>query len=207
MERLRKLWIIFLVGIIIWLFLMIQASSAAEEILVQFPNLSAGDCWILEDGEKKEEKLEFLRQEGKKLIFSFNSGKRILYKTLHFGDIKIIDAKTGEVLVSFKENPPLLKFPLFVGKKWDFAFHTMLNDGARRIFYFSYEAKSFKKVVVKAGEFDAFEVVCQLRLSGTKNGILVYKEDTLRYWYAPKVKYFVKTDGLDSTELVEYKVK
>lgn len=207
MERARRLLIIFLVGIIIWLFLMIQAASAAEIISAQLPNFSVGDCWVIKDEDGEKIKLEFLRQEGENSLFLINDGSQIIYKSPDFGNKKIIDVKTGRVLVFFKESVPLLKFPLFVGKKWDFAYEVTLNDGMRGMFSLSYQVDSFKKVVVQAGEFDTFEVVCQIRLNGIKNGIFVYKEDIFRYWYAPKVKYFIKTDDINSIELVEYKVK
>ena len=101
----------------------------------------------------------------------------------------------------------MLKFPLFLGKKWDFAFEGKIGDGMHAMFFFSHKVDSFKKVAVQAGVFDAFEITCRLIISGTKKGILVYKEDMFHYWYAPKVKYFVKTDDIDPIELVEYKVK
>lgn len=200
MKKAEILLIVFLVSLIL------MAAANAKELSAEFPDFSAGDFWVLRDEDGRKIKLEFLRPEGENLLFAVN-GRDLLYKTRYFGNKKRIDAKTGNTMEFIKDPLPLVKFPLFLGKKWDVSFRESGKNGISIIFIMNYRVDSFKKLSVEAGEFDVFEIVCHVTISGYNDSTLTYIEDIFRYWYSPRVKYFVKVKDVKPLELIEYKVK
>lgn len=207
MERARRLWIIFLVGIILWLFLLIGASCTGEKILVRLPNFSAGDCWIYKEGKENNIfKLEFLRQEGDRLLFLQDGGNVIIYKNLQLGIVKVVDARTGNLILFNEHAMQAVQFPLAAGKKWSFCYCIKTNAGSVLV-TFNHEVIEYKKIKMQAGEFDVFEILCQKMVGGYKNGKVINIKTEFIYWFAPKAKNIIRVIDLEPCELVEYKVK
>ncbi len=207
MERARRLLIIFLVGIILWLFLMIGASCTAEKISARLPNFSAGDCWLYKEGKESIIfRLEFLRQERDWLLFLQDDGDFIIYKNLQLGIVKVVDAKTGNPIFFYEHPMQVVQFPLAAGKKWSFCYCIETNAGSVLI-TFNHEVIGYKKIKMQVGEFDIFEILCRKMVSGYKNGKVLNIKTEFIYWFAPKAKNIIRIIDLEPSELMEYKVR
>jgi hypothetical protein len=101
-------------------------------------------------------------------------------------------------------SPPLgFDYPLTVGKTWTTSYRMTMHARGNTIAYeLSCKVESHEKVGVKAGEFDAFKVVCSTNIGN---------EET--YWTNPDMGVFIKTSlkrtdkspfgpGTQETELV-----
>ena len=108
-----------------------------------------------------------------------------------------------------------VSFPLWVGKWWSYETQgtrvrgQSLTERAPIRMNVECEVKSFDKIAVTAGTFEAFECKCQCTLVGGGGG--VYTEDCGAWtlWYAPAAKNIVrvKTESTESSmQLAEYKV-
>jgi hypothetical protein len=91
-------------------------------------------------------------------------------------------------------NSKLLAFPLTVGKRWqyvtDWVFKPKGSEGKSAI---DITVIAYEKVVVPAGEFDAFKLTSRESMSGTSPVGSVYAGETTRtYWYAPAARAIVK---------------
>ena len=108
------------------------------------------------------------------------------------------------------------RFPLEVGKQWNYVDDYVVNDmtlgtlegrGKRSVAVLGYE-----KVRVPAGEFDAF----RLEAKGTwvsPQAPIAPGADYVTYWYAPAVRSIVKKERqstgmpIYTTELVEFQLQ
>lgn len=111
-------------------------------------------------------------------------------------------------LIEFKPRSPTLDFPLALGKKWNGQYEGYRADtGATWKSTVSCEAKSFERVKVSAGEFDAYRIDCadaweSFPFRGVSDSSV---------WYAPKPGTVVKsvnpTQSAFDYELAAYHVK
>lgn len=94
-----------------------------------------------------------------------------------------------------ESNSRLLSFPLSVGMRWrydsDWEFKPKGSRGKHSV---SVEVVSFERVVVPAGEFEAYKLTARETLSGTSPiGSRYEGEATRTYWYAPAARAVVKS--------------
>lgn len=107
-------------------------------------------------------------------------------------------------------EPRMFSFPMFVGKRWSFAYSFGSEDVDRGRQSYSVEVLGAETVVVPAGTFRAFKLRgiggwFNLRLGAQGTG-------TFTVWYAPVVKNFVKWGYVDRgtnsmRELIEFQVR
>ena len=174
---------------------LISGIGYASDIVVERPIYSPGDYWIFTGGKGKSSKLEFLREEKDKYVFS-RDGTEVVK------DFSLMDvSKSGGF------PGPIIKFPLKIGSWWNHEFTVESPAGighGQRIA--RYEATSYEKITVPAGTFQAFKITVTIDAVITKKG---YKEvGSATYWYAPSVKQIIKAEkeGL-LWELKEFKIK
>jgi hypothetical protein len=86
----------------------------------------------------------------------------------------------------------LLSFPLEIGKQWTFADNYVLKDsGETGRSEIDVMVVSYEKVLVPAGEFDAFKLEAKGSYSGSAgNGRITQWS----YWYAPAARAIVKEE-------------
>jgi hypothetical protein len=112
-------------------------------------------------------------------------------------------------------NPNALRFPLEVGKRWQYTFDWLFKPkGSRGSSAAEVSVITFEKVTVPAGEFDAFRLESIERLSGNSPIGSRYDGETTRtYWYAPSASAIVKMVsrnpylGPSTIELVAHDLK
>ncbi|HET9702066.1 MAG TPA: hypothetical protein VFP70_14190 [Burkholderiales bacterium] len=111
-------------------------------------------------------------------------------------------------------NPGLLRFPLEVGKRWNYVSQwTFKLKGSTGTIAMAVEVQARERVSVPAGEFDAFRLFARGSLGGTSPANSVYaSETTTTYWYAPEARAIVKSVhhnpyiGKTITELVSVRL-
>lgn len=110
-------------------------------------------------------------------------------------------------------DPQWLRFPMEVGRRWSFRtdwhFKPKGSKGSSQV---DVEVAAYEKVVVPAGEFDAFRLVSRATLEGTSPiGSQYGGDSTTTYWYAPAARAIVKSHnhnpylGTTNVELVSYR--
>jgi hypothetical protein len=108
--------------------------------------------------------------------------------TFQQGRLKVVSPHNGQ-----------LSSPLWVGKSWQSRFMYTKADGSPVKEKRKWVVEAHEPVTVPAGTFDAYRVVSPGKVL------------TIRLWYAPKVKFFVKrtTSGMISIEqdLVDYTLR
>jgi len=122
------------------------------------------------------------------------------------GPARIEGTENGELLLltpelNVVESPEsrysdfrTLSFPLEVGKRWRYATEWLFKPkGSKGQSVGEVEVLAYEKVVVPAGEFDAFKLVATDRISGTSPINSQYAGEIVRtYWYAPAARAVVK---------------
>lgn len=188
-------------GLIFLLLLFVISLSVvgyASDVVVQRPVYSAGDYWIFIDGKGKSSKLEFVREEKDKYIFS-RDGTEIVR------DFNLMDVSRAGGFPG-----PVIKFPLKKGAWWNYEFAAPSATGSahgERIA--RYEATDYDKITVLAGTFQAFKIAVTIEdIYRRGGGARARAIGSATYWYAPNVKQIIKAEKGDlSWELKEYKIK
>jgi hypothetical protein len=105
-----------------------------------------------------------------------------------------------------------LDFPLETGKKWHFAkdwlFKPTSSTGTAEV---DVEVLAYERVVVPAGNFDAFKLVSKESMRGmSSKGSRIEAVVVSTYWYAPAARAIVRSIthnpyiGVSTVELVTY---
>ena len=125
-------------------------------------------------------------------------------------DLNVVDSPLVR-----SSNPTMLRFPLEVGDHWTFAEDYVFkpkNSAGRAVT--DVMVVAHEKVVVPAGEFDAFRLEAKIRLSGTSPIDSRIDADAFTtYWYAPAARAVVKSVqrrpylGPATVELVSYRLQ
>jgi hypothetical protein len=116
---------------------------------------------------------------------------------------------------SRSSNPQTLRFPLEVGKAWQYVSDWEFRaKGSRGRIDARVSVVAYEKVTVVAGQFDAFKLTASERLHGRSPINSVYDAETTRtYWYAPAAKAIVKLVshnpylGPSTIELVDFELR
>jgi len=171
---------------------MFDISYAADPI-AERPAYSAGDYWVYA-GDDKQMKLTFLREENDRYIFE-RGGAQVVKDF----NLTTVEDKSGGF------PGPIIKFPLTVGKWWNYNFEAEAIAGSRqwtgRIA--KYEVESYEQITVPAGTFWAFKIA--VTIVGSKFEKTV---GSAHYWYAPEVKNIIKSSSKGKLfELKQYKVQ
>jgi hypothetical protein len=112
-------------------------------------------------------------------------------------------------------NFKLLAFPLEVGKRWHYVNDWVFKMNASKARSTADVAIiGYEKVVVPAGEFEAFKVTSREKLSGTSPAGSRYAgEITRTYWYASRARAIVRSIshdpylGTTTVELVSFELR
>lgn len=110
-------------------------------------------------------------------------------------------------------DPQWLRFPLEVGQRWRFRTDWHFKPkGSKGSSHVDVEVAAYEKVVVPAGEFDAFRLMSRATLDGTSPiGSRYGGDSTTTYWYAPAARAIVKSVnhnpylGVTNVELVSFR--
>jgi hypothetical protein len=171
--------------------LMFDISYAANPT-VERPSYSEGDYWVYA-ADDKEIKFTFVREEKDRYIFE-KGGTQVVKD---FNLTLVRDKISGY-------PGPIIKFPLTVGKWWDYEFEaedTVTKKETNRIA--KYVVESYEQITVPAGTFWAFKIT--FTIVGAKFRHTLKSGD---YWYAPEVKNIIKSSSKgELLELKKYKVK
>ncbi len=182
---------------------VLPAIGAAENAPANRPELKVGDKWTAE------------RRDAftKALIFS----EETVVTSVSPADVKVsINGSPGTMTpdLTGRDSPrltsdpgyELLRFPMEVGKKWDFKTRWQFKQsGAKGGARLDVEVKGMESVKVPAGEFEAYK----LEASGFMNADSGRNwRASATYWYAPKAKSIVRFVWVDGgndyvTELVQ----
>jgi hypothetical protein len=192
-----------LVVTIIGIVLMISSISYAESPVVERPIYSSGDEWIFIIQGGKQTKIVFVREEDNKYIFS---KKKNIYS--NEGTEMIEDFELS--LIKRKKHSghpgPIFKFPLKVGKKWDYKFKT--KGSIKFSILAKYKVEAYEQITVTAGTFWAFKILTSTDPIDPPYGAMIQTQR--RYlWYSPEVKRIIKKSGErgeEYFELKEYKI-
>jgi hypothetical protein len=105
-------------------------------------------------------------------------------------DLGVIDSPERK-----QSNPKALSFPLEVGKRWRYATDWLFKPkGSVGNIVVDVEVAAHERIVVPAGEFEAFKLVSKGRVSGTSpinsqfDAVI-----TTTYWYAAAPRAIVKS--------------
>ena len=182
---------------------VLPAIGAAQNAPANRPELKVGDKWTAE------------RRDAftKKLIFS----EETVVTSVTPADVKVsINGSPGAMTpdLTGRDGPrltaepgyELLRFPMEVGKRWDFRTRWQLKqNGAKGGAQLDVEVKGMESVKVPAGEFDAYKLEASGFMSADSGRNW---RATATYWYAPKAKAIVRFSWADGgndyvTELVQ----
>lgn len=182
--------VLFLLATLFMFDISYAADPAAER-----PSYSAGDYWIYtDDRHKKEVKVTFLREEKDLYIFE-KEGTQVVKDF----NLTTIEGKTGGYPGS------IIKFPLTVGKWWNYEFQAEAIAGDKKDTgrIAKYEVESYEQITVPAGTFWAFKIT--VTIVDAKRHTF---KNSAHYWYAPEIKTIIKSSFKGNLlELKQYKVK
>jgi hypothetical protein len=180
------------VFLLLGLLIMIDVSYAGDPV-AERPTYSPGDYWIFtEDG--KNMKLEFLREEKDRYVFD----KHGIPAAKDFNLTPVENIGRGY-------PGPIIKFPLKVGKSWNYEWknesieHATPDTGriAR------YKVEAYEQLTVPAGTFWSFKIAATIE--SARYGKVF---NSAIYWYAPDVKQIIKSDWKRKIlELKRYEIK
>ncbi len=107
-----------------------------------------------------------------------------------------------------------LSFPLEVGKQWSYnSEYLMKRPGVKGRTEGEVRVVSYEKVLVAAGEFDAFKLESRAEFKGTSHEGPVAGVGTMTYWYAPAARAVVRSiykdqyQGQITTDLLGFKLQ
>lgn len=120
-------------------------------------------------------------------------------------DLNVLDSPR-----SSETNPGLLRFPLKVGRRWNYETRWVFKfKGSTGTLAMDVVVQARERVSVPAGEFDAFRLFARGKLGGNSPANTFYGvETTTTYWYAPAARAIVKSQhhnpylGRTTVELV-----
>jgi TolB-like protein len=153
------------------------------EPVAEAPQMQVGDSWVVEGYSSKVGKDIFtykvidVDSDGE-FVFEESSDKTKNIAYIRFNkNFNRVDDQYGTYL----------NFPLFVGKQWKDQYRGKATDGSYYNFRNTYKVVEFENIVTRAGKFLAFKIL--------RNHYNITNSGTAReiYWYAPDVKYVVKS--------------
>lgn len=199
----RRLWITFFA-----LSALCHELAVAEASpLVPLPEIKVGDQWKLDTRDLYNNQLK----SSSYMVVTAVSATRLDFDadgTTGFMTpaLTVLDSPTATNDTGYE----FLRFPLEVGKKWDFKTQWRnKRSGATGKSEFEVTVVGSESVTVAAGAFDAIK----LRAIGQMSMASGYWKVTLLYWYAPQARQIVRFEWRDHKrdldhlrELVEYKL-
>ena len=125
-------------------------------------------------------------------------------------DLGVIDSPERK-----QSNPKALSFPLEVGKRWRYATDWLFKPkGSVGSIVVDVEVAAHERIVVPAGEFEAFKLVSKAWVSGTSPINSQFDAMiTTTYWYAAAPRAIVKSVthnpylGSSTVELVTFQLQ
>lgn len=180
--------VLFLLATLFMFDISYAADPAAER-----PSYSAGDYWIYTDNHK-EVKVTFLREEKDRYIFE-KEGTKVVKDF----NLTTVEDKTGGY------PGAIIKFPLTVGKWWNYEFQAEAIAGSKKETgrIAKYEVESYEQITVPAGTFWAFKITATI-----VNARRQTFKNSAHYWYAPEVKNIIKSSSKGKLlELKQYEIK
>ena len=161
--------------------------------LAERPTWSLGDRWIRNDGI-----WELIRVEPENYVFS----AVVAQEELHFSRDLVIARYKYFGHTSFEFTPvPKLEWPLRVGSQGATIGRFTPRYSAPYDAEFRWAVEAYEDVTVPAGTFKAFRIVYRIAPRLATNFArqswqsVAPSTVTLKYWYAPEVRQFVKADG------------
>lgn len=203
--------------LMIALALTAMASSASAQAF-DVPKYSVGDTWTLKDGSESREVTVVKVADGSVEMSGFLAGcpTCIVQLTSSLTMVGLLDGggkpadPTQVGFVPMGAAWQLYSFPLEPKKRWDFSATAFLR-GRYESYEYSNHVAGLEDVKTAAGTFKAYRIVRDIVLKGQPN----VRNRDIRWqtssWFAPDVKFVVKTTTTSATgresELVSYRLK
>lgn len=180
----------------------------AQAAPVQRPELKVGDRW---KSEIQDPLTKLIRSTIEEVVVSVDSTKIGMTFDGQLGTVSPDLTTLDYYRVSYDNGYQMLRFPLEVGKKWDFKTQwTSKQSGATGRSQFDVEVLSRESITVAAGTFDALKLRAKGYMNADRGGTWSI---TITYWYAPQAKKIVRSEWRDNKhdedgnrQLVEYKL-
>ncbi len=169
--------------------LIIFTISYAENSIVERPTYTTGDFWIFTTADGEDVKIEFLKEVKDRYYFSKNG-------------VQVIKDFNLTPKQSKKQGypGPVIKFPLKVGKSWTYNYRTKERSEGSKFRIARHRVIAYEQITVPAGTFWTFKV--EVKKENDKRNV----KGSVTYWYAPDVKYIIKSSRNTGKTLKEYKV-
>ncbi len=151
--------------------------------VAEAPKMQVGDSWVSEGYSRHVGKDTYHR----KIIEVETDGSFVREVKEQKSGKKYYQRFENNYNIMETEGILYLNFPLFVGKQWKDKYKGRATDGAYYNYRNTYKVVKIENILTKAGEFIAFKIL-RNHYNITKGG-----SDREIYWYAPDVKYVVKS--------------
>jgi hypothetical protein len=167
--------------------------------IAERPKFTKGDRWEYTKPVGRVVSYEFMEEINEQLIFQYqeNSNKKKEIYTPDLNLVKIFN-KEGELKEEFTPYKGSFRFPLFVGKKWNYAYSTTKHEkkgqpGILEDYNVDVKVVSYEQIKLPAGTFWAFKIEeSKLKWGVKPKPKRVFKHRTV--WYSPEVKNVVKVE-------------
>jgi hypothetical protein len=152
-----------------------SASLAAATPRAERPTYTLGEKWLRSDGA-----YELIRIEDGRYVFAAGPGQEVHLTK----DLAVTKVQRGQAVFEWSP-PPALAWPLEVGK-WG---SSPASWSDRTPAYLTWTVEAYEPVRVPAGTFQAFRIELIL------NPWPYRESQTLRLWYAPEARQYVKVEA------------
>jgi hypothetical protein len=165
------------------------------DVSVEFPVMTVGDGF-----EKITEKGPFtcrvinVKPDGSFILEARNNANGSVYNQYYDNRYRLVtEIDTTTAAITKLPSPPteLLKFPLFIGSKWEEEYDYFSPDGKPRPYINLFKVESEETIEIQAGIFKAFRILRITTNKETKNTF------NFVYWYSPDLKMIIKSKPLD----------
>jgi hypothetical protein len=154
--------------------------TTEPKVRAERPTYSLGEKWIRDDGV-----YELIRIENDRYIFAAGPGQEIHLTK----DLSLAKVQRGQKVWEF-DSPPGLSWPLEVGRWGTSSGNSQSPDFAGRLrSKITWNVEAYEDVHVPAGTFKAFRILQVLDFDYWPAA-----RGSLRFWYAPEVRQFVKME-------------
>jgi hypothetical protein len=167
-----------------------KTASSPTSFSAEYPQMVIGDEWekITEKGVLVFKVIN-AKPDGSFTLEARAKGDNTILNQYYDNQYRLvteINLATGQVSKLPSPPPLYLKFPLFIGSKWEQEFDARAGDGTIRTFKSSFVVEDFETVAVKGATIKAFRLV---RSYLPKDGKITL---STVYWYSPEYKAIVK---------------
>jgi len=172
--------------------LLLPVLGTAQTSSVNQPDLKVGDHWKIERRDALTKAVLFSEEttitsvSPSKIEASINAATASMTP-----DLTILDSPR----FSYDSGYQFLRFPLEIGKEWEFKTKWRNNqNGTSGRTQFDVAVKAVESVKISAGEFDAYKLEAGGWMNFDAGGS---RRVSVTYWYSPKAKAIIRMTWVD----------